>query len=103
MRKVTLTLALALLAPSLALAQPAAPAAPSYPMQVSTRDQQSLRQICALAQKEPSLSLEQATGIGQYCLGLVNRIGLALSAKQPSESKIGEPNKPAAAHEQKGK
>lgn len=79
MRKLTLTLLL--LAPGLALAQPAAPAAPSYPMQVSTQDQQSLRQICALAQREPSLSLEQATSIGQYCLGLINRIGLALSAK----------------------
>lgn len=93
MRKVTLTLALALLAPSLALAQPAAPAAPSYPMQVSPQDQQTLRQVCALAQKETTLTLEQATGIGQYCLGLINRIGLALSAKSAPHALAPVPTK----------
>lgn len=74
-----------------ALAQPAAPTAPSYPMQVSTQDQQSLRQICALAQKESSLTLEQSTGIGQYCLGLINRIGLALSPPPKQETPAAPP------------
>lgn len=82
---------LALLLPMSALAQPAAPTAPSYPMQVSTQDQQSLRQICALAQKEPTLTLEQSTGIGQYCLGLISRIGLALSPPPKQETPAAPP------------
>lgn len=87
MKKVILTL---MLLSSAASAQPAAPAAPSYPIQVSTQDQQSLRQICALAQKDATLTLEQATGVGQYCLGLISRIGIALSTHSAKAPATGE-------------
>lgn len=67
---------------SAALAQPTPPAsqvAPTFPMQVSSQDQQNVRQICQLAMKDVTLTLEQSTALGQYCLGLINRIGVALS------------------------
>jgi len=83
--------AAALLATSV-LAEDAAPAAtpvpppasPKFSVALSQQDLPNVREICMLAQKSPALTLEQATGVGTFCVDFLRRLGAGLSASPPA-------------------
>ncbi len=95
MRKLLALAGFILLTTGLALAEPAAPVSPpqpSFSAVLAQSDLASLREVCGLAQKSASLTLEQSTSVGSYCLDLLGRLGRALSTKPESPAPQSAPS-----------
>lgn len=79
-----------LLLPSLALAQqpPVATAPlPTFNVAMTGQDASNLNQVCNFAMGDAALNLQTKTGVGQFCLDLLNRMQQASSAPPPVAKK----------------
>ena len=63
-----------------------APAAPvpaeSFPVAMTSQDVTNINAVCNYAVDSSALNLGTKTGVGQYCLALLDRIGKAQAAAQ---------------------
>ena len=50
------------------------------PATFTSRDASNIRELCGLAVKSASLTLEQTTAVGQYCQDLLARVSAASEA-----------------------
>jgi hypothetical protein len=57
------------------------PSAPKFSVALAQQDLGNLREVCALAQRSVSLTLEQATGVGSFCVDFLRRLGQGLSGQ----------------------
>lgn len=56
--------------------------AEGFAVDLTDQDSFAIRQICDAARGSPSITLEGAGGITQYCLGLLGRIAAAQERKK---------------------
>ena len=72
-----------------AWAQPAAPLppVPTFSIALTTQDGSNINQICTFAMDNTALTLATKTAVGQFCLGLLDRVGKAQEAAKQEAAK----------------
>jgi hypothetical protein len=66
------------------------PASPKFQVALAQQDLGNVREVCALAQRSVSLTLEQATGVGNFCVDFLRRLGQGLSGQGAAPAATGE-------------
>jgi hypothetical protein len=67
----------------------APPAVPKFSVALSQQDLPNVREVCSLAQRSLTLTLEQATGVGSFCVDFLRRLGQGLSGQGAAPAPAG--------------